>query len=349
MRLIVASVRTPFVHGGAEILAEQLTKALLAAGHQAELVTISFDAGNRERIPDQMLACALMDLGEINGMKVDRLIALKFPAYLMPHPNKVVWLMHQHRPAYDLWNNSLGNLRNAASGVIVRDIIRRADAKMCEEAKRLFTVSENVTRRLRDFWNVDSTPLYHPPAHADHFYCASEVEDYIFFPSRLSTNKRQDLALRALAFTRNPVRLRFSGVADYPPYGERLMRLARETGVDSRVEWVGFLSEEEKRDTYARALAVVYPTFDEDYGYITLEAMLASKAVITCDDSGGPLEFILPEKTGLITPANPDKLAAAMDTLWQDRELAKKLGRAGRAHYDALGLSWTKVVKQLLA
>jgi glycosyltransferase involved in cell wall biosynthesis len=349
MRVIVASVRTPFVHGGAEIHADELIKALLAAGHQAELVTIPFDAGNPERIPDQMLSCALMDLGDINGMKVDRLIALKFPAYLMPHPNKVVWLIHQHRPAYDLWNNSLGNLHNTARGTIVRDIIRRADAKMCQETKRLFTVSQNVTRRLHEFWNVDSTPLYHPPAHADHFYCANEVGDYIFFPSRISVNKRQDLALRALASTRNPVRLKFSGVADDPEYGEQLKRLTREMDVGSRVEWVGFLSEEEKRDTYAGALAVVYPTFDEDYGYITLEAMLASKAVITCDDSGGPLEFVLPDKTGVITPGNPDNLAAAMDTLWQDRELAKKLGRAGRDQYDALGLSWTKVVKQLLA
>jgi glycosyltransferase involved in cell wall biosynthesis len=349
MRVIVASVRTPFVQGGAEIHAEELIKALLAAGHQAELVTISFDAGNPERIPDQMLSCALMDLSDINGMKIDRLIALKFPAYLMPHPNKVVWLIHQHRPAYDLWNNPLGNLHNTARGLIVRDIIRRADAKMCQETKRLFTVSQNVTRRLREFWNVDSTPLYHPPAQADLFYCAGEVGNYIFFPSRISINKRQDLALRALARTRHPVRLKFAGVADDPEYGEQLKRLAREMGVDSRVDWVGFLSEEEKRDTYARAIAVVYPTFDEEYGYITLEAMLASKAVITCDDSGGPLEFVLPDRTGLITPANPDTLAAGMDTLWQDRELAKKFGRAGRDQYDALGLSWTKVVKQLLA
>jgi glycosyltransferase involved in cell wall biosynthesis len=349
MRVIVASVRTPFVQGGAEIHADQLIEALMAAGHQADLVSISFDAGNPHRIPDQMLACALMDLSEINGMKVDRLIALKFPAYLMPHPDKVVWLMHQHRAAYDLWNNSLGNLHTAARGVIVRDIIRRADAKMCQETKRLFTTSENVTRRLRKFWNVDSTPLYHPPAQADLFYCAEEVGDYFFFPSRLSANKRQDLALRALALTRHPVRLRFSGGVGDPLYAERLVRLARELGVNSRVEWVGFLSEDETRDTYARSLAVVFPTFDEDYGYITLEAMLASKAVITCDDSGGPLEFVLADKTGLITPADPENLAAAMDTLWQDRELAKKLGRAGRNHYDAFGLSWTKVVKQLLA
>jgi len=349
MRIVAVSVRTPFVYGGAELLADELIKALRAAGHEAELVTIPFNPGEPERIPDQMLACALMDLDDIYGVKVDRLIALKFPAYLVHHPNKVVWIMHQHRQAYDLWDHPLGDLNQAPRGTLVRDIIRRADAKMCLETKAFFTLSQNVTQRLRHYWNVDSIPLHHPPAHAEDFYCADEVEDYIFFPSRLSPSKRQDLALRALALTRNPVRIKFAGLADSPPYGERLIRLARELRVHSRVDWKGFLSEQEKQDTYARALAVLFPTFDEDYGYITLEAMLASKALITCDDSGGPLEFLLPGKTGLVTASKPEDLAAAMDTLWQDRELSKKLGRAARHHYNALGLSWTKVVKHLLA
>ncbi len=112
---------------------------------------------------------------------------------------------------------------------------------------------------------------------------------------------------------------------------------------------MGFVSESEKRDAYARALAVVFTPFDEDYGYVTLEAMLASKAVITCTDSGGPLEFLLPGKTGLVTPPQPESLAAAMDTLWQDRVLAKKYGETGRRHYDTMGLSWANVVRQLLA
>ena len=155
--------------------------------------------------------------------------------------------------------------------------------------------------------------------------------------------------LRALALTRNPVRLKFSGVADIPPYGEHLMRVARELGVHSRVDWLGFVREDEKRDVYARAIAVVFPPFDEDYGYVTLEAMLASKPVITCDDSGGPLEFVLPDQTGLVVKPEPETLAAAMDRIWQDHKLATKLGQAGRRHYDSLGLSWAKVVERLLA
>ena len=348
MRIIVATVRVPFVHGGAEVLAAELINALRAAGHEAELVAIPFNPADPERIPDQMLACALTPLDQLAGVNVDRLIALKFPAYLIPHPNKVVWLLHQHRQAYELWENPFGDLHYAPRGTMIRDIIRRADAKMCADAKALFTLSQNVTRRLREFLNVDSVPLHHPPANAGAFYCAGDETDYFFFPSRLSPNKRQELVLRALALTRNPVRLKFAGVADSPPYGEHLVHLAHELGVHSRIEWLGFLSEEAKRDTYARAVAVVFPPFDEDYGYVTLEAMLASKAVITCDDSGGPLEFVLPNETGVIEPAEPAGIAAAMDRLWQDRKLARKMGQTARQQYERLGLSWTKVVEKLL-
>jgi glycosyltransferase involved in cell wall biosynthesis len=349
MRVIVATVRTPFVYGGAEVLSDELIQALLAAGHEAELISFPFSNDKPNRIPDQMLACKLTPLEMFSGTRVDRLIALKFPAYLIPHPNKVVWLMHQYRQAYDLWDHSLGNLRSSPQGTVLREIIRRADGQMCGEIKGLFTLSQNVTDRVRRFWNVDSAPLHHPPANADAFYCSTEPEEYLFFPSRICGNKRQELALRALALTRNPVRLKFAGAPDTPAYGERMLRLARELRVHSRVEWLGFISEEEKREAYARSLAVLFPPFDEDYGYITLEAMLSSKPVVTCDDSGGPLEFILADQTGYVVPSSPESLAAAMDTVWENKNKTQKMGVAARRHYDSLGLSWSKVVKRLLA
>ena len=348
MRVIVASVRTPFIRGGAEVLADELTAALIAAGHQAELVQVPFNAADPERIPDQMLACALMNLDGIDGQEIDRLIALKFPAYLIPHHHKVVWLLHQYRAAYDLWEHPLGNLRTARRGPMLRDIIRRADAQLCSEVKAFFTLSSVVTQRLRKHWNVDSIPLHHPPAYADAFYCA-EAEDYIFFPSRLAINKRQELALEALALTRSPVRLKFAGSADSSQHFDYLKETARKLGIGSRVEWLGFLSEEQKRDAYARALAVLFPPFDEDYGYVTLEAMLASKPIITCNDSGGPLEFVVPDETGIITPPTAEALAAAMDKIWSDRVRAERQGEAGRKRYQEMGLSWSNVVRQLTA
>jgi glycosyltransferase involved in cell wall biosynthesis len=119
--------------------------------------------------------------------------------------------------------------------------------------------------------------------------------------------------------------------------------------VEARVDWLGQISEGQKRENYARAVGVIFPPVDEDYGYITLEAMLSSKAVVTCEDSGGPLEFVSHRKTGLVTKPTAAALAEALDELWQDRSLAVKLGRAGRENYERLGLSWSEVVKKLLA
>ena len=348
MRIVIATVQIPFVSGGAESHAAGLKAALERQGHEAEIVTVPFNPAVPERIADQMLACRLLDLTEIHGTRVDRLIGLKFPAYLIPHPNKVVWVLHQHRAAYDLWDYPFEELSASPRGIIVREAIRRGD-HLLGEAKAVFANSKNIANRLGHFCGINSTPLYHPPPQADDFFCADAAGDYFFFPSRLSASKRQSLVLEALALTNEKVKVRFAGAADSVEYGKRLKQLAAKLGVDSRVEWLGNIPHEEKIESYARSLAVIFPPVDEDYGYITLEAMLSSKAVVTCDDSGGPLEFVSPRKTGLVTKPTPAALAEALDELWRDRSLAAKLGRAGREAYERLGLSWNEVVKKLLA
>ncbi len=67
-------------------------------GHQAEIIKVPFNWTPCERVIDHMLAARLTRLPN-----VDRVIALKFPAYYVPHENKVLWLLHQFRQAYDLW------------------------------------------------------------------------------------------------------------------------------------------------------------------------------------------------------------------------------------------------------
>jgi glycosyltransferase involved in cell wall biosynthesis len=92
----------------------------------------------------------------------------------------------------------------------------------------------------------------------------------------------------------------------------------------------------------------VFPPFDEDYGFVALEGMAASKPVVTCSDSGGPPELITHERTGLVVAPTAAALAEAMDRLWQDRERARAWGAAARAHYDALNISWPAIVQRLL-
>ena len=348
MRILIATVQVPFIRGGAEIHAEGLRDALREAGHEAEILAIPFKWYPPEKILDHILACRLLDASEVAGTRVDRLIGLRFPAYLIPHANKVLWILHQHRTAYELWDHALSDLVYYPNGSQVRDAIEYADRKLIPEARAVFANSRNVAQRLKSFCDIDSTPLYHPPPGAEKFY-STEADDYLFFPSRLCIPKRQELVLEALALTGSPVRVSFAGTSDHPDYAGKLESLARKLKVQKRVEWLGGISEDEKRVRYAGALAVVYPPVDEDYGYVTLEAMLSSKPVITCRDSGGPLEFVVDRATGLIADPTPEALAAAFDFVFENREKAKEWGEAGRDRYASLNLSWSNVIQKLLA
>lgn len=347
MRVVISTVQVPFVRGGAETHAQGLLHALRATGHEAEVVTVPFKWYPPECLVDAVRICRLIDLTECSGTRVDRLIGLKFPAYYIPHHNKVLWILHQHRPAYDFWGREFGDLHRFSDGSKIRQAIERADREYLPEAKMIFANSANVARRLRRYCDIDSTPLYHPPPRAEDFYCA-EPGDYLLFPSRLVKVKRQELVLEALAHTKNPVRVCFTGVADESAYEEELRTLARRLQVEERALWWGTVTEEEKIRMYAGCLGVVFPPVDEDLGYVTLEAMLASKPVITCVDSGGPLEFVLPWKTGLVVEPKAHSMAEAMDTLWENREQAKAWGQAGREYYCSLNISWQNVVEKLL-
>lgn len=349
MRILIATTQVPFVWGGADAHAEGLRGALCTEGHTAEIIRVPFNGYPPQRIPEQMLACSLLDVTESSGVPIDMLIGLKFPAYLIPHPHKVLWILHQHRAAYELWDHPLaGDLIHLPAGRQVRALVQAADRQLIPHANAVFANSLTVARRLKHYCQIDATPLYHPPPHAEQFSCDG-YEDYLFFPSRLNRLKRQALVLRALAHTRLPVHVRFAGCADEPPYLRELEQLASDVGVTHRVEWLGFMDEEEKRRQYARALAVLFPPEDEDYGYVTLEAMLSSKAVITCTDSGGPLEFVLHGQTGLVVDPTPAALAGALDRCWRERAQARVWGETGRARYDDLAISWRTVVRTLLA
>ena len=104
-----------------------------------------------------------------------------------------------------------------------------------------------------------------------------------------------------------------------------------------------------KLSLYARCLAVYNGVYDEDYGYLTLEAFLASKPVITHHDSGGPLEFVVHRHNGLVTGAEPREIAAALDELHDDRALAERLGGTGRDTLSALRIDWDHVISRLLS
>ena len=153
--------------------------------------------------------------------------------------------------------------------------------------------------------------------------------------------------LRALAKVPGPLRLVIAGVPENPAYLDELRNLAAALGISGRVEWLGGIDDATMIRHYAQCRAVVFTPQDEDLGYITLEAMLSGKPVITTTDAGGPLEFISQKRKGLITAPTPEALSQAFMTLHEDVSLAETMGRAGLERYQGLNISWEHVVETL--
>lgn len=346
MKIAILSVQVPFIWGGAEVLAESLRDELKERGHEAEIITYPFKWYPPETIVDSIMISQMIDVSEVNGEPIDRVIALKFPAYYISHDNKVVWLLHQHRQAYELWNTEHGDLQNLKNGTEVRKIIQECDNRFLPQARKIYTISGNVTERLKKFNDIEAITLYPPPKNSGRFKFGI-AEDFIFYPSRIDPIKRQILLVQALKYCKTPVKVVLAGTGSQNAINE-IYSIAKKDGTLSRMELRGFISEDEKIDLYSRSLGVYFGPYQEDYGYITLEAFLSGKPVITHSDSGGPLEFVN-EKTGFVVDPDPKSIASAMDKLYEDRILAKKMGESGFELMKELNINWDFVVEQLLS
>jgi glycosyltransferase involved in cell wall biosynthesis len=343
VKVAVVSTQIPFVRGGAELLAEWLTEKLDERGHEAELVRLPFSWSPPDRIIHHILATRLTRL-----RSADRVVAMKFPSYFVPHEDKVLWLLHQFRQAYELWGTPLQGFPAGPAGATVREAVVAADNAFLPEARSIYSNSSVTAARLKRFNDLDATVL-HPPLRDESAYRCESFGDYVFFPSRISPTKRQELLVEALAYTTTDVRAVVAGSPDVPEYLERLQELVERDGLSDRVELIGdWISEERKLELYANALAVVYTPFDEDsYGYVTLESYQSGKPVITCHDSGGVLQLVENGISGFVVPSRPEALAEALDELADDRALAERLGEGGRENVERLQISWDAVVEAL--
>lgn len=346
MKIAITTTQIPFLKGGAEYHAENLKKALQLFGHEAEIVTMPFIDSPLYRIEDHIIASRMMDIEWSWGGHIDLCIGLKFPAFYMPHPNKVIWVLHQHRAAYELFNSEYGNIFNDYEGNEIRKKIKNADDEYLKEAKRLYSNSKNVAQRLIKNNKLISNVLYHPCPDMEKFFC-EKYGDYILMPSRINITKRQNLALKAMLYVKTKFKLVIVGSADNMEARSKFINEICEMNLENKVEYLDYVSQEKKIELYANARAVVFIPVDEDYGYITLEAMAASKPVITAKDSGGPLEFVIDGETGIVVDPSAQSIAGAFDLFFNDSNSAERMGQAGKRRLDNMHISWENVVKEL--
>jgi glycosyltransferase involved in cell wall biosynthesis len=341
MRLAVCMPQVTFERGGTEIFADGLVGALREAGHDAELVTVPFKWYPNERVLTQAFLWRLLDLEESNGRQIDAVVATKFPSYVIRHPNKVVWLLHQFRQAWDLDRTELGQFSESAEDRALRRKVLDLDRVTLGEAKKIFTTSSIVAGRLRDSTGLEAEVLAPPPAPLA--FHTKPSEGFVLSVNRLDRAKRIDLLIEAAAVAPD---LRIVIAGDGPDR-ERLEQLARDRGVDGRATFAGRVSDDELADLYARSLAVYYAPVNEDYGLVPYEAFLSEKPVVTMTDAGGPLDIVRERETGLVVAPTAADLAGALTWLGANEDEARALGRAGREVAQAV--TWESCVERLLA
>ncbi|HST06498.1 MAG TPA: glycosyltransferase family 4 protein [Chloroflexia bacterium] len=341
LHIAICTAQVPFVYGGNEVLVEGLREALVSRGHSVAVIALPYKWYPHSQIVSSALAWRLLDITEADGQEIDLAICTKWPSYVVRHPRKVVWLVHQFRQIYDWFGTPMSDFTGTPEDVRIRRTLMEMDRKALAESKRIFTISRNVASRLKRFNGLEGTPLY-PPLRSGLNLEPGPYGDYILSVNRLDAAKRISLLLDALA---NAPGAR-AVIAGTGPEAANLKRKAGELGMADRVEFTGFASDDDVSRLYANARAVYYAPIDEDYGYGTIEGMTAARPIITTTDAGGVLEFVDDGQTGLVAPPDAKALGTAITRLMNDPGEAARMGSAGKAR--VAGIDWDGVVDALL-
>ena len=342
-RIAVVTSNPPFAEGGHLVIARALVQALREAGHEADIVTTP-----QNRFGRQAAAYAanwLTDVGMDGfGRRIDQVISFRYPSYAVRHERHACWLNHTMREYYDLWPRLIGGLgrKGRLKEGVRRTLIRAADRYLLSRnVTKLFAQSRTIQKRL-EVLRVRATVLYPPPP--QRAYRCDGYDDYLFAVSRLAPLKRFDLLLRALAEPdAQGIRCVIAGDGEEET---KLRAMVRELGLGSRVSLIGRVDGAQLVDQLARCRAVCFVPYDEDYGFVTVEAFAARKAVVTCTDSGGPTELVQHGVNGRIAAPEPRALAAALAGVMQDQAAAERMGAAGASL--AATLTWERTLPQLL-
>jgi glycosyltransferase involved in cell wall biosynthesis len=341
-RIVVATSHPPLAEGGHLVIARALVAALNEHGHQAGLVTTPQNRFGRQL--SAYRATQLTDVGlTFDDRPVDQLISLRYPSYALRHPVHVTWLNHRMREYYDLWDSTVAPLSTLAKlkERVRRRLIHAVDRRLLTRVTRLFAQSRTIQARLAK--SAIASEVIYPPAPQRPYRCG-KYGDYLFAVSRLTTHKRIDLLVRALAQpAASGIRCVVAGDGEEIA---NLRRLALELGVDNRVEFLGRIDDQALVKHLADCRAVCFTPYREDYGLVTVEAFASAKAVITCTDSGGPPELVEDGINGVVCEPEPAVVADAMRALMDDRQRAEAMGEAARL--KGATISWPSTVERLV-
>jgi glycosyltransferase involved in cell wall biosynthesis len=232
----------------------------------------------------------------------------------------------------------VGRPASAALGLVMRHLARW-DRDTAGRANRYVAISHHVASRIGRYYNRRAIVVY-PPVDTDFFHPdGRRPEDYFLIVSALVPYKRIDMAIEAARLAGLSLKV----VGDGPEQA----RLAASAG--PHVEWLGTRSNEEIRDLYRGARAVILPG-EEDFGIVPVEAQACGRPVVALG-RGGALETVRPGETGvLVDEATPEALAAGLrEAVDREFDPAALRASAERFNRDRFANEMRGVIAETLA
>jgi glycosyltransferase involved in cell wall biosynthesis len=231
-----------------------------------------------------------------------------------------------------LWGHAAdrcGSVRPAALGRNFSTV--RAEMRTLP-AIPVIAVSDFLKQQMtRAGYAAAGIDVLHPPAPPPRDYTEPPRDGppRFVFLGRMIPHKGVEWLLRAAARVRSDVRFDLAGTGNQE--GD-YRALARSLGLDHRVQFHGWLDGGAIESLLRGARALIFPSlWHEPAGLVALEAMVAGRAVIA-SRAGGIPEMVTAGVSGLLVePGDDAALAAEIDRLAADWDLAKRLGEAGRA------------------
>lgn len=343
MRVAIVTVQLAYIYGGAEVLANSLNTEMKKRNIDSTIISFPFSAASFDQFLNSMITSRMIDLNYNDSGPIDIIIPLKFPAYYVQHHNKRMWLCHQHKIAYELWNYKGNIMKTYNEPEKIRELVIEHDNLYINECRKKYTIAKTPADRLKKYNNIYADVLYPPPENLDKLHF-SEIGDFIFYPSRINPLKRQELLIESAKYLKSNVKIIIAGNGD----NDRLKQIVNRYNLQNRVIIKGFISNDEKIELYSKCLAVYFGTQEEDYGYVTPEAFYSGKMCIIHDDAGGPLEFVDNNDTGYVIKPNAELLAEKIDYLYKNKHIAADYGKNALNKIKNMNLNWDEVINNLV-
>lgn len=339
-------------YGGPIYSVHGLCKALVAQGHEVDVVTTSVDGSGNSPVPHGVPV-------ELDGVTVFYFQS-SWLRRLYFSPSLIRWLW-RHSASYDLvhlhsvflWP-TLAAARSASRshvpyvvsprGMLVRELLYRKSTLI---KRAWLSVFEH--RTLREACAIHFTSNVERDAYVDLGLpiqreivlangidvdeCSLPVETklnskkLVLFLGRVNWKKGLDRLVRAMAQVPE-ARLLIVG-NDEENYTPTLQHLAREHQVDNRVTFMGFVDGEAKLRLLRSASVMVLPSYSENFGNVVLEAWAEGCPVVVTPEVG-LAATVEQEGAGLVSSGDPTLLAGAIRRLLEDGTLRSSCIAAGQ-------------------